>query len=304
MGGRVKDIPVRKEPQVDKSEMHLSQASLQDPHLHKRSLPLSALSGKDAEQVSCFLTDVDDTITTGGRLLPPALESLWKLHAAGIRVILVTGGSAGWADTYFRQWPVDAVITESGAIAWYRDAQGKRCRIDHPAIEQKDYRKRADRLIERVLAEVPGSKLSVDQFCRIYDIAFDHHEEEPWLDETGIEAIKNICLEEGASYGVSSIHVNCWFGDYTKLSMVQFFLETVYGMTVDAMKVRSVYSGDAPNDAPLFAFFPMSFGVANVLAHADAISCLPAYVSSEVGGHGFSQIVDAVLGGAGNWENG
>jgi HAD superfamily hydrolase (TIGR01484 family) len=288
---------VSKKSPDDKPEMYQDQPDTHDPYLHERPLPLSALTGKDAEQVSFFLTDVDDTVTTGGRLLPAALESLWKLHEAGIRVILVTGGSAGWADTYFRQWPVDAVITESGAIAWYRDEQGKRCRIDHPAIEQKDYRRRADRLIERVLTEVPGSKLSVDQFCRIYDIAFDHHEEEPWLDETGIEAIKSICLEEGASFGVSSIHVNCWFGDYTKLSMVQYFLETVYGMTFDDMLVRSVYCGDAPNDAPLFSFFPLSFGVANVLSHADSISCLPAYVSSEIGGQGFSLIVDAVLGG-------
>jgi HAD superfamily hydrolase (TIGR01484 family) len=257
--------------------------------------PLSEFTRGQAAGVSFLLSDVDDTITTDGRLFPGALEALWELNSAGIRIILVTGGSAGWADTYFRQWPVDAVITESGALAWYRDDRGRRVRIDHPGIEQRDYRERAQLLIRRVLSEVPGSKLSADQFCRIYDIAFDHHDEEPWLGQVQIEKIRRICDEEGASCGVSSIHVNCWFGTYDKLSMVKLLLEQIYRVTASELKSSAVYCGDAANDGPLFAFFPLSFGVDNVRRHLDALSAWPAFVAGESGGNGFAEIAHALL---------
>ncbi|MBL7006226.1 MAG: haloacid dehalogenase [Spirochaetia bacterium] len=256
--------------------------------------PLSELNSVDTSEIKFLLTDVDDTITTKGRLLPSALKSLWDLHEQGMVIIPVTGGSAGWADVYFRQWPIDAVITESGALAWYRE-NGVRKRIDHLSICRDSYREKAGRLIKRVLTEVPDSKLSVDQFSRIYDIAFDHHEEPPFLDQHGIELITRICSEEGASFGVSSIHVNCWFGTYDKLDMVKHMLHAVYNLNEDEMKLKAAYCGDAPNDSPLFEFFPMSFGVANVLSPALNMPVMPVYSSSRNYGEGFSEIVAAIL---------
>jgi len=255
---------------------------------------LSELNSGDCSGIKFVLTDVDDTITTKGRLFPSALKSLWDLHEQGIIIIPVTGGSAGWADVYFRQWPIDAVITESGALAWYRE-DGIRKRIDHPAICQDGYNDKANRLIERVLAEVPGSKLSVDQFSRIYDIAFDHHEEPPFLSHESINQIIKICSEEGASFGVSSIHVNCWFGDYHKLSMVKYILKNVYHLDERDMKHQIAYCGDAPNDSPLFDFFPMSFGVANVMSPALNMPVMPVYCSGKKYGEGFSDIISAIF---------
>ena len=255
---------------------------------------LSALQPGDTSGIKFVLTDVDDTITTNGHLLPSALKSLWDLYEQGIVLIPVTGGSAGWADVYFRQWPIDAVITESGALAWYRE-EGIRKRVDHPSIPRERYREKADRLINRVLTEVPESKLSVDQFSRIYDIAFDYHDEQPFLDQGGVEHIIRICSEEGGSFGVSSIHVNCWFGDYDKLNMVKYLLESVYRLTENDMKHQVAYCGDAPNDSPLFEFFPMSFGVANVLSPDLKMPALPVYCASKKYGEGFSEIVSAIL---------
>ncbi|NQT59502.1 MAG: HAD-IIB family hydrolase [Bacteroidetes bacterium] len=256
--------------------------------------PLSELNPGDTSGIKFVLTDVDDTITNKGRLLPSALKSLWDLHEQGIKIIPVTGGSAGWADVYFRQWPIEAVITESGALAWYRE-KGVRKRVDHPSIYREGYRERANRLIERVLTEVPDSKLSVDQFCRIYDIAFDHHEEPPFLSQDSIEHIMRICSEEGASFGVSSIHVNCWFGDYNKLNMVKYILKDIYKLDEDEMKHQIAYCGDAPNDSPLFDFFPMSFGVANVLSSSPNMPVMPAYCSNQKYGKGFSEIAAAII---------
>ena len=67
--------------------------------------------------VRYLFTDIDDTLTTEGRLLPQTYQALWDLHAAGIAIVPVTGGSAGWCEHIVRAWPVAAVIGESGAFA-------------------------------------------------------------------------------------------------------------------------------------------------------------------------------------------
>ncbi len=247
------------------------------------------------KQVKFILTDVDDTITTHGRLLPETLAALYSLQDAGIRIIPVTGGSAGWSDTYLRQWPIDSVITESGALAFYTESDGSRGIYHHPSIEREGYRERADRLIGRVLSEVPGSKLSSDQFCRIFDIAFDHHSEPPFLDQDGIARITDICGEVGASFGVSSIHVNCWFGSYNKLDMVKLFMQHRYGLGFDELIGQSVYCGDSTNDIPLFRAFPVSIGVGDLEGLGWEAEDLPAYGTELPGGRGFARFAEHLL---------
>ncbi len=257
---------------------------------HITKIPVERL-----QQVKYLLTDVDDTITTEGKLLPQTLESLWKLHDAGIIIIPVTGGSAGWADTYIRQWPIDSVITESGALAYYTEPDGRRGTFYHPSIDKDGYALRSEELIGRVLKEVPGSKLSSDHFCRIFDIAFDHHSEPPYLDKLGIDSIIRICDELGASYGVSSIHVNCWFGTYHKLDMVKLFMEKIYHVDFEDLPSQSAYCGDSTNDISLFRKFPLSVGVGNLFTADWAEEDLPSYGSEKLGGIGFAEFADLLI---------
>jgi hydroxymethylpyrimidine pyrophosphatase-like HAD family hydrolase len=94
---------------------------------------------------------------------------------------------------------------------------------------------------------------------------------------------------------VSSIHVNGWFGSYDKLTMTRTLLAEVFATDLDAERERWIFAGDSPNDAPLFAYFPHSVGVANVRAFADRIATLPAYVTAGEGGAGFAELAQALL---------
>ena len=94
---------------------------------------------------------------------------------------------------------------------------------------------------------------------------------------------------------VSSIHVNGWFGDYDKLAMTRTLLRDVFATDVDAERERFIFIGDSPNDAPMFAFFPNSVGVANVRDFADRIATLPAYVTQGASGQGFRELADFLL---------
>ncbi len=252
------------------------------------------LRGDEAGQVSFLLTDVDDTITSAGKLRPVALQALYDLQDAGIRTICVTGGSAGWADTYLRQWPVEAVLSESGAVCLYRK-DGAICKYVHPSIVQEGYEQRKAALIEKVLTCVPGSKLSSDQFARIYDVAFDHGSEPPYLDADRIAKVVEVCKSMGSGTAVSSIHVNAWFGSFDKYEGTKAFFQDVLGIDEKALIERSCYCGDAPNDQVMFSRFPLSFGVGNIRKHMHRMQVLPRYASAEEGGAGFAEIVRELL---------
>jgi hypothetical protein len=78
--------------------------------------------------------------------------------------------------------------------------------------------------------------------------------------------------------------------------MTRTLLAEVFATNLDAERERWVFVGDSPNDAPLFAYFPHSVGVANVRAFADRIVTLPAYVTAGEGGAGFAELAQALLG--------
>ncbi|MCH3918717.1 MAG: haloacid dehalogenase [Spirochaetia bacterium] len=248
------------------------------------TFPSSSLEG-----IEYILTDVDDTITTKGKLLPVALEALWKFYDAGYKVICVTGGSAGWADVYLRQWPIFAVVTESGAVSLYREGKNYRKYI-HPSIVREGYRQRMEHVMDTVCTQVPGAKLSSDQFARLFDIAFDYGSEPPYLDEKGVSAVVNVCRSLGCNTAVSSIHVNAWFGDYDKYTGTASFFSQILGIGEKEMKARSLYVGDAPNDEVMFRNFPLSFAVGNFKDKASQVTYLPSYLAKAAGGEGFSEI--------------
>src|SRR6187551_93772 len=68
-------------------------------------------------------TDIDETVSTDGRLTAEAYGALEALKAAGFLVIPVTGRPAGWCDQICRFWPVDAVVGENGAFWMWPDSR-------------------------------------------------------------------------------------------------------------------------------------------------------------------------------------
>ena len=86
--------------------------------------PLAECPRPTLAAVRGVLTDIDDTLTTEGRLHAIAYTALERLRAAGLLVVPVTGRPAGWCDHIARMWPVDAVVGENGAF-YFCHAQGR-----------------------------------------------------------------------------------------------------------------------------------------------------------------------------------
>jgi len=259
--------------------------------------PLSTAPRELLGGVIAVLTDIDDTLTLHGRLPAEAFDALWKLRRAGIKVIPITGRPAGWCDLIARQWPVDGVVGENGAFYFrYDDAAKKMIRVyAQPAEERRANTEKLWKIAHRVLKEFPGTAIASDQAYREIDVAIDFCEDVPPLPLAAAQQIAEAFHKEGAAAKVSSIHVNAWFGSHDKLTMSRRFLSEAFGITLENDLRRIAYCGDSPNDAPMYAVFPLGIGVANIRPYARLMAHLPNYVTAGEGGHGFAEFAEAVL---------
>jgi HAD superfamily hydrolase (TIGR01484 family) len=249
--------------------------------------PLAEL--KDAARLRGLLFDIDDTLTTEGKLTAQAYGALEALKRAGRLVVPVTGRPAGWCDHIARMWPVDAVVGENGAF-YFRVADGKLRKrfLDADDVRARN-RARLQEIGARVLAQVPGSALASDQPYRETDLAIDYCEDVPPLPLESAERIAALMRAEGLTAKVSSIHVNGWFGSYDKLAMAGMLFSEVFGIAPAALRKEFAFAGDSPNDAPMFAGFEHSIGVANV-AHFPNIDAKPKFVTRGAAGAGFAEL--------------
>jgi HAD superfamily hydrolase (TIGR01484 family) len=259
-------------------------------------IPIENLTSRDAAGIRYVLMDIDDTLTREGKLGAASYSALWELHHAGLKVIPVTGRPAGWCDLIAREWPVDGVIGENGALVFWEERNGRpvlrqsfhpnAVRNTHPILE---------RVRSRVLEEIPGARIAKDQFARIFDLAIDFAEEDPVLSLDAAGKIRLIAEAEGAMAKVSSIHVNIWMGAYDKLSMTERFLAERFGWRNGAGDREVVFVGDSPNDEPMFARFPFACAVANIRRYTGLIKHEPAFVASRECGEGFAEIAETLL---------
>ncbi len=259
--------------------------------------PIAEMPKDVAAAVKVVFCDIDDTITTDGRLTGAAYQALEDLSAAGIAVAPITGRPAGWCDMIARFWPVRGVVGENGAFYYAYDWDAHRMiRQLHPVVEEHVTNPhRFERIRQRVENEVPGAAISADQAFRLADLAIDFCEDVPALSDDEVERIAAIFEEEGAIAKISSIHVNGWFGEYDKLTTSRQFATDILGVDIDDANAQIVFVGDSPNDAPMFGFFENSCGVANVRAFEGRLDATPSWIADRVGGAGFHQIAYQIL---------
>ena len=252
--------------------------------------PILAL---DPAPVTAVLLDIDDTLTTEGKLTAVAYASLERLQRAGKRVVPVTGRPAGWCDHIARMWPVDAVVGENGAF-YFHYADGKlHKRFHDDAATRTQKRARLNDLQQAILAAVPGCALASDQAYRETDLAIDFCEDVPPLPLEAAERIATMMKEAGLTAKLSSIHVNGWLGDYDKLGMTRRLFAELWKQQLSGQEDSIVFAGDSPNDAPMFSFFDNSVGVANVTRFA--MPSWPRYVTRSPSGAGFAELAAHLL---------
>ena len=252
-------------------------------------VPVAELSSP----VRGVFSDIDDTLTHDGAVVPAAYSALVRARAAGLRTVLVTGRPAGWAEVLASIWPVDAAIAENGGIAYVRRER----RLERVYFESGDPTAAAGRLASlaaEILDTYPFARRADDSGLRITDVAFDIGENQK-LPPAQIDAITSHCRRLGARTLVSSVHAHACFHAADKALMSARVAELLWNEPAHEVAAHYAFVGDSPNDQAAFAFFQTSIGVANVARYASVLAPPPRYVTPSVGGHGFAEAIDAML---------
>jgi HAD superfamily hydrolase (TIGR01484 family) len=255
-------------------------------------MPLAVRRG-----IGGVLTDIDDTLTTDGVLPDVARRALDDLAAAGILVVAITGRPAGLCEKLLGEWPIAAIVGENGGVWMRRDpATGAvAAHYDHDAEERARQRAALAAIGARIVAAVPGAALAVDRYRRETDLAIDWAERIGPLPREDVDRIVQMLHEEGLSTAVSSIHIHGWYGEHDKLATSRRLFAAAFGVDLGAERERYTYVGDAPNDAPMFAFFPHAVGVANLRLFLDRVPTPPAYITEADAGEGFAELARLLI---------
>jgi hypothetical protein len=262
--------------------------------------PIALMDADTARSLRWVLTDIDDTMTMHGKLVPEAYATLCALKNAGLRVIAVTGRSAGWGQVHLQEWPLDGAITENGAVSYYPGDDGQSGNngpgtIVHPTAVRNSSPVLL-RAAESAYKAVPRSRPASDNHLRLYDYAIDYAEiVVPPLTGEEISEIVRIFERGGCTAKASSIHINTWIGAFNKKEAALAFLTEREGYVDGLDRGKVLYIGDALNDEVMFQYFPNACAVANVDIWLDRMEYKPAWVSVKRYGAGFSEIGELVL---------
>ncbi len=74
------------------------------------------INSSDLSDIRLIASDVDGTLTQNGKFSSDFISTLIDLQSAEIKVLLVTGRSAGWVSALVNYLPVEGAIAENGGI--------------------------------------------------------------------------------------------------------------------------------------------------------------------------------------------
>ena len=226
------------------------------------SAPRALLAG-----IRLIATDIDGTMTQGGRLDPAILPALLRLAQAGVQVMPVSGRPTGEILGLARYLPtIRRAIAENGATLVVPDAPVRWL------VPQPD---RAQMLEVAALLGGIGRPLVLapDAFCRVADIA--------WLREdrsdADIEPLREVAQAHGMFLVWSSVHIHLAASPPDKgVAVLQIAAELGY----QPHEIATI--GDAPNDVGLWQSqrFGLMVGTAEVLRQWDVLDHRPQWVTA------------------------
>ena len=260
--------------------------------------PLAEWPAHERAGIQGLITDIDDTLTTDGALLPETRAALQALADAGLPVLAVTGRPVGWSLPCVGgpdAWPLLGVVAENGAVALQASADGsvRRWYRDDDATRAAHWQRLQAALLA-VETQVPGAQRASDSPGRETDIAIDHSEHQH-LSLAQIDAVVQALQGHGLRVTVSSIHINAWLGEHNKWVGAQWALRTWLQRDLARERLHWVYVGDSSNDEVMFEHMAHSVGVANVARFLPGLRHAPRFVCRAERGAGFAELAQALL---------
>jgi HAD superfamily hydrolase (TIGR01484 family) len=245
------------------------------------ALPLTAAKLTDIQLIA---TDIDGTLTSDNKFTPALFKAIAALNAKGIKLLLVTGRSAGWVGAINNYLPIAGAIAENGGV--YYNTAGEYdfiTRLENIEAHRQELAERFWELQEKY----PQIEESIDNQFRVTDWTFDV----AGLSDVELTDIATQCESWGYSFTFSNVQCHIKPVQQDKAVGILWVLKQYFP---DISTARIVTVGDSPNDASMFdrSLFPHSVGVANIQHYTDRLVHYPQYVTQSPGADGFCELVD------------
>lgn len=250
--------------------------------------PLFELRASEAQKLEGLFFDLDDTVLDEGELAASTYDALFALKKSGLALVVVTGRPSSWVQVVARMWPVDAAISENGALGFMKVGSRLRCLDGVEAVERQSRRQRLSALAQEMRRQFSELVPTDDVGGRVSDYTFDIGEFQQVEAET-VRRAREFARQRGARTTVSSVHLHITFDRVDKAIGALAYA----GRTMDVTRARYRYAfiGDSQNDAPCFAAFKTTVGVANCRGR---FSIPPRYLTRQKRGAGFVEFATQV----------
>ena len=250
-------------------------------------MSLLNLNQADLSDIRLIASDVDGTLTQNGKFSSDFISTLLDLQSTGIKVLLVTGRSAGWVSALVNYLPVSGAIAENGGI--FLKPNGTQDLLSSvPNLSR--HRILLENTFHHIKQLFPNLHPSADNQFRITDWTFDVND----LSTEDIQAISSQCQQMGWSFTYSNVQCHIKPSHQDKATGLMSVLKK-YFPELNSQQVLTI--GDSPNDEAMFNpdLFPISVGVANVRHYQDKMLHLPKYVTYTFEFVGFSELAKLLL---------
>jgi HAD superfamily hydrolase (TIGR01484 family) len=250
-------------------------------------MTLLNLNQADLSDIRLIASDVDGTLTQNGKFSSDFISTLIDLQSAGIKVLLVTGRSAGWVSALVNYLPVEGAIAENGGL--FLQPNGTQDLLSSvPNLSR--HRILLENTFHHIKQLFPNLLTSTDNQFRITDWTFDVDN----LSTEDIQAISSQCHQMGWSFTYSNVQCHIKPIHQDKATGLMSVLKK-YFPELNSQQVLTV--GDSPNDEAMFDadLFPLSVGVANIRHYQDQMLHLPKYLTQASEFAGFSELAKLLL---------
>jgi HAD superfamily hydrolase (TIGR01484 family) len=251
--------------------------------------PFAEFPGSVLARIRVLAADIDDTITTAGRIPARTIACLEALGQTGVAVALVTGRCAGWAQALAGYLPaVRVAVAENGLVAFAADGT----RTDLGPERGPDY---IVRLADNSARVRDAFRLTVtpDDTFRLFERAFVR----PRSFDAAALAASGRLVDDGFEVVASSIHIHVRPSGWGKAKGLLAALLPIDASACAAPDDFILFVGDSSNDRSLFARLGRtSVGVHNVVGFLDELGeDRPAYITQADSAQGFAEVVRALL---------
>ncbi|MEA5570299.1 HAD family hydrolase [Calothrix sp. UHCC 0171] len=239
-------------------------------------------------KIRLIATDMDGTLTVNGKFNSLLIQAFHDLQVANIKVLIVTGRSAGWVSGLAHYLPVVGAIAENGGMYYPSGSETGISLSEIPDLIR--HRQQLAATFNELKAQFPQIQESSDNRFRITDWTFDIQ----GLTTSDLESIANLCQNMGWGFTYSTVqcHIKPQ-GQDKAIGLLQILSK--YFSDYTATEVLTV--GDSPNDESLFdaRYFPISVGVANVREYIERLQHQPAYITQAAAGEGFCELAKMII---------